>query len=352
MRVAVLSYPMLFQHNGGLQIQILETIDALKLLGIDARLVDPNVERFSEFDIIHVFSAINGNHRIVETAKSQGRPVVLSPLIRPSWTQSSGRLAAFLEQLVGKLSGWHVQTTYSHISSALANADKIVALGEIERVSIKNAFGEVGDKIAVIPNGINKRFYCSEPEQFIEKYGIKRGFVLNVAGVNKHKNQSVIVDALKDCKLPIVLIGWCQNEDFPYLAPLIENSNVTFLGPLSHDDPLLSSAYAAAGVFVLPSYDEVMPLSVMEALAAGTPVVMTNRHSMRLEDHSAVVRQHDPTDSDSIRDSILYFLDSPPEPNMCKQLVQAYTWESVASDLLATYEQAIDCAEKQSSRVV
>jgi glycosyltransferase involved in cell wall biosynthesis len=343
MRVGILSYPMLFQRSGGLQIQILETINALKSLGVDAKLVDPNVDSLSAFDVIHVFSAINGNHRIVETAKSLARPVVLSPLIRPAWNQSSGRIASLLEQLVGRLSGWQVQTSYRQISSALANADKIVALGEIERASIKTAFREPDEKIVVIPNGISKRFYDAKPEIFCEKYGIKSGFVLNVAGINNHKNQSAIVQALKDHDYPIVLIGWCQNEDSGYLETLKQNRNVIYLGPLSHDDPLLSSAYAAAGVFVLPSHDEVMPLSVMESLAAGTPVVMTNRHSMRIENSSEVLREHDPKDIDALRESVLHFLRNPAPKIVCKRVVEGYSWEVVARTLLTTYEQALNC---------
>jgi glycosyltransferase involved in cell wall biosynthesis len=345
MRVGILSYPMLFQRSGGLQIQILETISALKPLGVDAKLVDPNVDSLSAFDVIHVFSAINGNHRIVETAKSLARPVVLSPLIRPAWNQSSGRIACLLEQLVGRLSGWRVQTSYRQISSALANADKIVALGEIERASIKTAFREPDEKIVVIPNGISQRFYEAEPGLFCEKYGIKSGFVLNVAGVNNHKNQSAIVQALKDYDYPIVLIGWCQKEDLAYLETLKQSRNVIYVGPLSHGDPLLSSAYAAAGVFALPSYDEVMPLSIMESLAAGTPVVMTNRHSMRIENSSEGIREHDPKDIDTLRESVLHFLKNPPPENVCRRVVEGYSWENVARMLLATYEQALNCRE-------
>ena len=89
MRVAILYYPMLFQHTGGLQVQVLETCHALQNAGIDAVLFDYRKDRLKEFDIAHVFSAINGVHRIVEQAKNEGLPVVLSTVLHPPWSRSS-----------------------------------------------------------------------------------------------------------------------------------------------------------------------------------------------------------------------------------------------------------------------
>ena len=42
----------------------------------------------------------------------------------------------------------------------------------------------------------------------------------------------------------------------------------------SHEDPLRVSAFAAASLFVLLSDNETQPLSVMMAMAAGTPVLL------------------------------------------------------------------------------
>jgi glycosyltransferase involved in cell wall biosynthesis len=351
MRVGILSYSMLFQRKGGLQVQILETIDALQSLGVEANQVNPNVESLRNFDVIHVFSAINGNHRIVETARSLGRAVVLSPLISSSWTRWTGRRAALLDRTQGRLSGWQVQSSYHQIASALTNADRIVALGETEKNSIEAAFHIRKEKIIVIPNGISKRFFDATPEKFVEQYGIKEGFVLSVAAINNYKNQSAIVQALKDYDCPIILIGECLKEDLDYLTELKTHPNIRYLGSLPHDDPALSAAYAAAGVFVLPSHGEVMPLAVMEALAAGTPVVMTNRHSMRVEGAAKAIRELDPTDIEGIRNSVLDFLKNPPAAATCKTVVEGYSWENVAKSLLETYEHVLRKGEETAKLV-
>jgi glycosyltransferase involved in cell wall biosynthesis len=51
-------------------------------------------------------------------------------------------------------------------------------------------------------------------------------------------------------------------------------SRVTFLGSL--EGPALAAAYAAASVFVSPSWTEAFPLVIPEAMAAGLPLVVTS----------------------------------------------------------------------------
>lgn len=341
MRVGLISYPMLFQRKGGLQVQVLETIAALNGRGIEAKLVDPNGELLADYDLIHVFSVINGNHRIVEAAKAAERPVVTSPLIRPSWTRAMGRKAALVDSLAGRATGWQIQTTYREIKTALDLSDRLVALGDIEKTAIEEAFGISEHKVVVVPNGISARFFSATPDEFVAKTGIAPGFVLNVASINPHKNQIALVQALKGSPHRVVLVGPTLPEDRDYLAELEKSPNVTYLGPLAYDDPLLCSAYAAAAVFVLPSHDEVMPLSVMESLAAGRPVVMTRNHCMRLDGAAQVLREVDPNAVEAIREATLYFLERPPAPSSCRDAMVGYTWESVAGNLIETYRAAM-----------
>src|SRR5262249_49458259 len=153
MKVAILSSPMIFQMQGGLQVQILESIDALNRRGVEAQLIDPNKRHLAEFDLIHVFSAINGNHCIAEHAKAFGLPLVTSPLIRPFWTRSLGRRARWIERIVGRLTDWNISTEYSEIKSCLSRSDVLIALGDRERDCIIEAFDIAPKRVRVIPNG-------------------------------------------------------------------------------------------------------------------------------------------------------------------------------------------------------
>lgn len=337
-KIAILSYSMLFQRQGGLQIQILETIAALKRLNIQAELINPIQDKLADYDLIHVFSAINGNYRLVEAAKGVAKPIVISPLIRPDWTRYTGFRERLLDRLVGKLSSWHIQTTYREIDYCLQNSNSIVALGGIEKRSIIDAFKVKPEKINVIPNGIPQRFFKASPNLFIEKYGVEPGFVLCVAAINSHKNQLTLIQALQSLPYKIVLVGQCLETDKGYLAQILDFPNVIYAGSLDYQNPLLASAYAAAGVFCLPSRSEVMPLSVLEALASGTPVVVTKHHCMDVNSMSEVLEEIEPINYEQIQTAVCQFLTNPVSSKRCREQVSHLSWDGVAHDLVNVYK--------------
>lgn len=341
MKVAVLSYPMLFQSIGGLQIQVLESIEALKRLGCDARLIDPNHEQLTDFDLVHVFAVNNGNHRIVEQAASSGIPVVLSPLVRPIWARHAGRVARLAESIVGRLTQWEVKTEYRQFHSGLTRANRCIALGSTEKQCIHEAFGVDLDRIDVIPNGVPDRFFHADGQAFLDAHQLKPGFVLCVASINSHKNQLGLAQAINGLGFELVLIGPCYAPNSGYLEQILAISGTRYVGAMNHSDPLLASAYAAAGLFALVSESEVMPLTTMEALAAGTPVVMTRNHSMDLEAMRDCVVEVDPNSASDIRAAIETQRRLRPSHQACKDAVAGMSWDSVGSQLLRSYELAL-----------
>jgi len=343
MRVGILSYPMLFQRDGGLQVQVRETIAALNRLGADtahplqAQLVDPNRERLDAFDLIHVFSAINGNFRVVEAASEMGVPVVLSPLLSPGWDRSSGFRARVADRLTSRLTAWNVQTSYAQTKRALQLAKLVIALGEAERQAIMSGFLVEAAKIRVFPNGISRHFFTSRPELFRHRTGILGPFVLMVGSINPYKNQLGLVQALADMKLPVVLIGRVARQDQVYLDTVLRSPWVRWLGALDHDDPLLASAYSAASVVALPSHGEVFPLAVLESLASGTPVVMTDENALDLQESAFALRKARWHDAAAQRTAIRDFIDRPPERETVRALVEHYTWQRVAAEIANCY---------------
>jgi hypothetical protein len=332
---------MLFQAQGGLQVQVLETLAALDRQGCDARLIDPQRERLTDFDLVHVFSVINGNHRMVEWASSQGMPVVLSPLLRPNWTKAFSRRAALADWLVGRMTRWEVKSEYRQMRSGIRLATRCVALGGIEKRCLADAFGVPADRCDVVPNGIPARFFDADPGPFLEAHGLAPGFVLCAASVNPHKNQLGLARALSGSSTPVVLVGQCHAADRGYLDEVLKHRNVRYAGSLPYDSPLLASAYAAAGVFCLPSMSEVMPLTVLESLAAGVPAVMTRHHCMDLDGMRHFVDEVEPTSAAALKSALQRRLSQPRAAADCKRAVQHLTWDAVATQLLDTYRMAM-----------
>lgn len=339
MRVAVLSYPMLFQSAGGLRMKIGRTVDALQKADIDARLIDPVRERLTDFDLVHVFAAYNGNQRIVQQAKADGLPVVLSTILNPPFTAWEGRRARFLNRLVGRLTHWEVTTSYWQTHTALDAADHLVALGAIERDMLVQSYLVPDAKVSIIHNGVGEEFFGATPDAFRAAYPqVPERFVLHTGLVGDVKNQKGLVQALQGTGLPVVLIGGVATGQQEVLQATLEagGSQVHWLGELPHG-PLIASACAASSVVAIPSKHEGMPNSILEALAADRPVVLTDNHTIDLPLPPAVARQVPWNDPAAIRQAVTDLWERPPAAGAARAVVAELSWAAVAQRLLAIY---------------
>jgi glycosyltransferase involved in cell wall biosynthesis len=128
--------------------------------------------------------------------------------------------------------------------------------------------------VHVIPNGLDTAAFAPRDRRFARQaLGLSPDarVVLFVAGTttNRRKGFAPMAEALAGLAdmpdLQLVSIGRGGGQvdaRIPHLA----------LGPLSQDR-MLSVAYSAADLFVIPSLQDNMPSTVIESLACGTPVV-------------------------------------------------------------------------------
>lgn len=167
-----------------------------------------------------------------------------------------------------------------------------------------------------------------------------------VGAVSPYKNQLGMAHALSELALPFVVIGEAQERDTDYLRQLRAVPGVICLGSLRQQERMLASAYAAAAVFVLPSQGEVFPLTVLEALAAGTPVVMTDESALHLPHSEFALRKARWDDSRAQKSALLDLLDAPPERERVRALVRQFTWDSVALQLADCCADAVALARR------
>lgn len=165
------------------------------------------------------------------------------------------------------------------------NASKLIALTSVEAESYQR-LGANCRKIEIIPNGINLTEFKNLPRKgkFREIYKIssKALIILFLGRINKIKGLDILAHAFSDIvkelrNAKLVIIG----PDDGYLKTLEHLTNqlelsdkVIFIGPLYGVDKL--EAYVDADIYVLPSVYETFPLTVLEALACGTSVVVTD----------------------------------------------------------------------------
>lgn len=348
MRVAILSYPMLFQTSGGIKMKIGRTIDALAKRGVEARLIDPVREKLTDYDLVHVFASHQGNFRIVEHAKAAGLPVVVSSILNPPYSKWDGLKARLLSRLVGRLTKWEIHTTYQQIHACLDKADHVVVLGKAEEEMVREAYKIDPAKVSIVRNGVGEEFFDTPPDAFRQAYAIPEPFVLHTGLLGDVKNQLGLIRALKGEKVPILMLGYSDDSTRPYLEECLREGGeyVHYLGELPHG-PLLASAYAACSVVAIPSRHEGMPNSILEGLASDKPVVMTTNHTMDMDLPEECVRQVDSYDPAAIRKNVLDLLANPPARGRCRQVVESLSWPKVAEQLHGIYQSLLQALPKR-----
>jgi glycosyltransferase involved in cell wall biosynthesis len=148
--------------------------------------------------------------------------------------------------------------------------DKYISLSkDVEENLIR--LGISKEKIIRLPNGIDVNTYYPS--------GKKEGnLVLYVGRITKTKGVHILLESLRYLKQPIdlVLIGppdWGFEEISKLIMKAKGMHNVRYLGILKTEEVI--RWYQKASIFVHPSFMEIFPMTDLEALACGTPVVAT-----------------------------------------------------------------------------
>jgi len=155
-----------------------------------------------------------------------------------------------------------------------------VAVADEVRASIQQLYGYPDPPL--IPNGVPTDEYAPDPDtraQWRQAHGIEphATVLVHVGRFAPPKNHALLVEVFAqvraDAPLYLLLVGGGELEDAvrEQVAGLGLESRVRFLGVRADVADILR----ASDVFVLSSRVEGNPLSVMEAMAAGLPVVST-----------------------------------------------------------------------------
>lgn len=170
-------------------------------------------------------------------------------------------------------------------------------------------------KVTVVPHGVEiERFAQRAPESEIaarlEELGVSRPYFLFVSALWPYKGADRFVAALEQLRdrtgrqdLCGVFAGEGIGSDRyrKALEEQVRGKNldklVRFVGHRSHDD--LAYLYWGAVALVFPSYCESFGNPLVEAMAAGTPVIASNRHATpeTMGDGALIV---DPDDTDAM----------------------------------------------------
>ena len=155
----------------------------------------------------------------------------------------------------------------------LKEADRIIAISERTKQDIMELGGISDERIRVIYQSFAPRFSDAVNPQLIadvrQRYYLPNRFILNVGTIEQRKNLRLAVDALPFLPSDLHLVAVGRQTD--YVKSLPQSDRLHLLSGVPDDD--LAVLYHLAEAFVYPSRYEGFGIPIIEAIAAGLPVV-------------------------------------------------------------------------------
>lgn len=236
----------------------------------------------------------------------------------------------------------------------LNHVAKVIASTATEAEQYRS-MGLAEDKIDVVPNGIDLSEFEDLPQrgEFRRRWGIgdNERLVLYLGRIHQIKGLDVLAKAFTGLPKALdsvrLVIAGPDDGYLPTLRTIVREFDIekrTLLtGPLYERAKL--EAYVDADVYVLPSAYETFPVSVLEACACGTPVIVTDRCGIAdvIDGNAGLVV---PYDEDKLTQSLLRMLSNGKMREEFgergKSLVRGrFNWSGIAGQLEAIYR---DCA--------
>jgi teichuronic acid biosynthesis glycosyltransferase TuaC len=197
--------------------------------------------------------------------------------------------------------------------------------------------GMPGDRIRVHYTGVDlDRFQPLDRAATKAALGISGPLIVTVGALIPRKRQGLVIEALARLDAgTLVLIG--KGEDAARLRAQADalglGERVILTGPLPQDE--IARWLGAADVMCLPSASEGLANAWVEALACGTPVVITDVGGAReLVDRAEAGALVEP-EAGAVAGAIQSILAAPPAQSAVRAAAQRFTWEANRDALYA-----------------
>jgi len=292
-------------------------------------------ENIQKFDIIHIqeyYSILTYlTYKILSVKKYL---VSIRGVLSPVPMQSKSRLKKIFDFFC---------------KNALHRADAVTVQTDMEKADCEK---HGLNNLRIIRNGIDTNMFKKIPSgaSFRKKHHIKPSekVLLFIGRINEIKGLKYLVEAMSkidDKKLRLFVVG----PDDNYLNTLNQHikerkvKNIKIIEGLYDEDKL--KALAAADVFILPSIYDCSPNSMLEACAAGLPIITTEQNGLRdIVERGAgiVVPARDP---EALKEAILKMNKSTINKmgRQGRKIVHSeFSWDTITDDLESLYKEILN----------
>jgi glycosyltransferase involved in cell wall biosynthesis len=298
----------------------------------------PNSVQKQEADIVHIIDHSDGH--IAYGIKDKPVIVTCHDLINYFYPQNVRGSV----QVPGLSGGLWRRSIWG-----MKRADRVIAVSQQTADDVVKILGIEGDRVAVVPNATAgfKPLFPRERQVLRERYGLSEATtcLLNVGSNHPRKNIETILQVVELLQLQQIPVQfWKVGADFNreqkdwIVAHGLEDA-VTYWG--QPDQTSLMQFYNAADLLLAPSTHEGFGMTLLEAMACGTPIITGNQSAMPevVGDAGVLV---EPLNEEAIAQAVLHLRRDEAYRQMLRQRglerVRAFTWERVAEAIAQMYE--------------
>ena len=227
-----------------------------------------------KINVVHIILPMTGAVQAIKAAKTLGIKIVAHSHSQPEnlFMDAPKFIQPTLNNLWNKYLAW----TYS-------KAEMVIFPSELAR-SLLQKLNKKNQPSTVVSNGINlNEFQKMEIDDFHEHFNIpaEKIKLLFVGRLYPEKSIDTLIKAIphiikKHPNTHVLIAG--AGHLRPKLEKLVKNldveKHISFLGLVSDEDKL--RAYNACDIFVLPSLAELEGMVVLEAMACGKPIIISD----------------------------------------------------------------------------
>jgi glycosyltransferase involved in cell wall biosynthesis/radical SAM superfamily enzyme YgiQ (UPF0313 family) len=242
------------------------------------------------------------------------------------------------------------------VDLAARRADAIITVSESAKDDIVRLYKLAPDRVHVVHEAAAPSFRpvtdAGVLRRVREQYSLSERFILSVGSIEPRKNLPTLIEAFarrhKAGDLPHQLVcagpyGWLSGDLDERIDRLRVSNAIRFTGYVPFED--LSALYSLAEMFVFPSIYEGFGLPIVEAMAAGTPVV-TTRVGALAEVAGDAACYVDRLSADALGDAMVALAADPIRRHELRSRglarARTFSWERAARETHGIYELAAD----------
>ncbi len=242
---------------------------------------------------------------------------------------------------------WQERVYFAPLRALSQRADRVCTVSESEKSRMVRLGYANASRVDVVPNAVDDVFVpraalaTGQVAEALQKLGVREPFVLYVGRITARKNVGALVRAMalvSTRELTLVVAGPADGTSRDLgealLAPGV-SERVHFIGLMGDEN--LRVLYAAAALFCFPSLDESFGFPPLEAMAAGTPTIVSRVPALE-ETCGDAALYVDPTDPSEIARAIDELMSDPARRVALREegfrQARKFTWRDSAQRLL------------------